>query len=449
MGDLVDALVVGVDERLARRDESTHLGDQGRRHPVAGVSRTWSRWASVKPECGELGPGDHRRALPDERRPWTGSRSGGRCCAGVAVRGGPAQHVEDLAVDRHAVADTPCSPGGRPVVIDVSAVAVVVGATVRIGPPSSAASVGAIGRRSCSWSQPRPSSTSSTTWSALDCDRGQPRQAGVLELTQQGGHHVGDARPVVVGEHELIAHRASFRRLGNLLSGGRPSRPPPVAPGTPTMGRCRYGPDVKVSTRGDYAQPRPALPRAARRTSPGPTSVRDIAERTGLPQPYLEQILLALKGAGLVRSKRGVGGGYVLARAPVGDHPRRHRQRRRRPHRRRRLRRAPPGRRLRPRGPVRAAGRLGRTSATSIRTPPRSAHPRRHRSHGPRRAALARRLTPSAGPNEAQDRTARTASRSAGRGEVNSHEAPVTGWLKAMRRLWRKGWSRGRPERSP
>lgn len=48
----------------------------------------------------------------------------------------------------------------------------------------------------------------------------------------------------------------------------------------------------------------------------GPTSVRDIAERTGLPQPYLEQILLALKGAGLVRSKRGVGGGYVLARSP-------------------------------------------------------------------------------------------------------------------------------------
>ena len=33
-----------------------------------------------------------------------------------------------------------------------------------------------------------------------------------------------------------------------------------------------------------------------------------------LPQPYLEQILLALKGAGLVRSKRGVGGGYVLSR---------------------------------------------------------------------------------------------------------------------------------------
>jgi Rrf2 family iron-sulfur cluster assembly transcriptional regulator len=30
----------------------------------------------------------------------------------------------------------------------------------------------------------------------------------------------------------------------------------------------------------------------------------------------LEQIMLALKGAGIVRSKRGVGGGYVLARPP-------------------------------------------------------------------------------------------------------------------------------------
>src|SRR5499426_4437114 len=72
---------------------------------------------------------------------------------------------------------------------------------------------------------------------------------------------------------------------------------------------------VKVSTRGDYAC-RALLSLALRQEEGGPTSVRDIAERTGLPQPYLEQILLALKGAGLVRSKRGVGGGYVLARPP-------------------------------------------------------------------------------------------------------------------------------------
>src|SRR6476619_8023162 len=73
---------------------------------------------------------------------------------------------------------------------------------------------------------------------------------------------------------------------------------------------------MKVSTRGDYAC-RALLSLALHGDGAGPTSVRDIAERTGLPQPYLEQILLALKGAGIVRSKRGVGGGYVLAREPA------------------------------------------------------------------------------------------------------------------------------------
>ena len=70
---------------------------------------------------------------------------------------------------------------------------------------------------------------------------------------------------------------------------------------------------MRISTRGDYAC-RALLSLALHQDEGGPTSVRDIAERTALPQPYLEQILLALKGAGLVRSKRGVGGGYVLAR---------------------------------------------------------------------------------------------------------------------------------------
>ena len=74
-----------------------------------------------------------------------------------------------------------------------------------------------------------------------------------------------------------------------------------------------YAGRVRVSTRGDYAC-RALLSLALHQEASGPTSVRDIAERTGLPQPYLEQILLALKGAGLVKSKRGVGGGYVLSR---------------------------------------------------------------------------------------------------------------------------------------
>jgi Rrf2 family iron-sulfur cluster assembly transcriptional regulator len=71
---------------------------------------------------------------------------------------------------------------------------------------------------------------------------------------------------------------------------------------------------MRVSTRGDYAS-RALLSLALRQDGSMPTSVRDLAERTGLPQPYLEQILLSLKGVGLVRSKRGVGGGYVLARS--------------------------------------------------------------------------------------------------------------------------------------
>ncbi|HRE03149.1 MAG TPA: Rrf2 family transcriptional regulator [Ilumatobacteraceae bacterium] len=70
---------------------------------------------------------------------------------------------------------------------------------------------------------------------------------------------------------------------------------------------------MRISTKGDYAC-RALLSLALHADEPGPTSVADIAKRTGLPQPYLEQILLALKGAGLVRSKRGVGGGYTLAR---------------------------------------------------------------------------------------------------------------------------------------
>jgi len=97
----------------------------------------------------------------------------------------------------------------------------------------------------------------------------------------------------------------------------------PTAPWSRAVPRAAHGPAssaprddgaVKVSTRGDYAAR--ALLSLALHGSDRPTSVKEIAERTNLPQPYLEQILLAVKGAGLVRSKRGVGGGYVLARTP-------------------------------------------------------------------------------------------------------------------------------------
>lgn len=45
--------------------------------------------------------------------------------------------------------------------------------------------------------------------------------------------------------------------------------------------------------------------------------VREIAETHGIPSPFLVQILLQLKGAGMVESTRGASGGYRLIRNPA------------------------------------------------------------------------------------------------------------------------------------
>ncbi len=42
--------------------------------------------------------------------------------------------------------------------------------------------------------------------------------------------------------------------------------------------------------------------------------IKDISERENIPPKFLEQILLALKNAGLLQSRMGFGGGYYLAR---------------------------------------------------------------------------------------------------------------------------------------
>jgi Rrf2 family protein len=47
-----------------------------------------------------------------------------------------------------------------------------------------------------------------------------------------------------------------------------------------------------------------------------PIRIRHIAERHGVPPRFLVQILLQLKGAGLVSSVRGAAGGYQLVRPP-------------------------------------------------------------------------------------------------------------------------------------
>lgn len=76
-----------------------------------------------------------------------------------------------------------------------------------------------------------------------------------------------------------------------------------------------------VSTRGRYGVR--ALHELARSHGRGPVSLKEIARRQGLSEHYLEQLMGALRRAGLVRSVRGAHGGYLLGREPsdisVGD----------------------------------------------------------------------------------------------------------------------------------
>jgi Rrf2 family protein len=48
----------------------------------------------------------------------------------------------------------------------------------------------------------------------------------------------------------------------------------------------------------------------------GPIPLAEIARRQNLSAKYLEQLIILLKGAGLIRSTRGRRGGYTLARKP-------------------------------------------------------------------------------------------------------------------------------------
>lgn len=48
----------------------------------------------------------------------------------------------------------------------------------------------------------------------------------------------------------------------------------------------------------------------------GPKTLKQIASRQKLPEQYLEQILISLRKAGLIKGVRGAQGGYILTRAP-------------------------------------------------------------------------------------------------------------------------------------
>jgi Rrf2 family protein len=72
---------------------------------------------------------------------------------------------------------------------------------------------------------------------------------------------------------------------------------------------------MKVSAKTEYACIA-MLELAAQYGSSEPIRIRRIAERHDVPPRFLVQILLQLKGAGLVASVRGAAGGYHLIKPP-------------------------------------------------------------------------------------------------------------------------------------
>ena len=78
---------------------------------------------------------------------------------------------------------------------------------------------------------------------------------------------------------------------------------------------------LKLSNKGLYGVK--ALYELAKNYGDLPVSIKEISRRHGMPVQFLEQVLHQLKLKGLVKSCRGVNGGYFLARPPeeitIGD----------------------------------------------------------------------------------------------------------------------------------
>ena len=73
---------------------------------------------------------------------------------------------------------------------------------------------------------------------------------------------------------------------------------------------------MRIPMKVDYAVR--ALIELADTYGSGTKQSADIAERWNIPAPYLDQLLTALRKAGLVASVRGPQGGHALARNPAG-----------------------------------------------------------------------------------------------------------------------------------
>ena len=71
---------------------------------------------------------------------------------------------------------------------------------------------------------------------------------------------------------------------------------------------------MRISTRGRYGTR--LMVDLAQHFTDGPIPLAEISKRQDLSAKYLEQLIILLKGAGLIRSARGRRGGYMLARQP-------------------------------------------------------------------------------------------------------------------------------------
>ena len=70
---------------------------------------------------------------------------------------------------------------------------------------------------------------------------------------------------------------------------------------------------MKLSKRGEYGL-KALMALATNDSDTDVIQIRDIAEREKIPIKFLEQILLTLKNAGMLASRKGSSGGYYLAK---------------------------------------------------------------------------------------------------------------------------------------
>ena len=71
---------------------------------------------------------------------------------------------------------------------------------------------------------------------------------------------------------------------------------------------------LSITTKSPYALR--ALTELARMGSSDPVPIAELARRRDVPVQFLEQLFATLRRAGVLRSQRGVKGGYTFARPP-------------------------------------------------------------------------------------------------------------------------------------